>query len=78
MIAFLRSRVGLVLIASLAVAGFFVILEHRVHLSGYLPYALVVLFLVLHVFMHAGHGGHGEHSYGTEAEKQGVGKEEER
>lgn len=58
MIAFLRSRAGVVLLASLAVAGFFLVLEHRVHLSGFLPYALVALFIVFHLFMHRGHGGH--------------------
>ncbi|MEW6635385.1 MAG: DUF2933 domain-containing protein [Actinomycetota bacterium] len=78
MIAFLRSRAGLVLIASLAVAGFFVVLEHKVHLSGFLPYALVALFLVLHVFMHAGHGGHGGHSGNPDGEGQGAGKRGER
>ena len=61
MIAFLRSRAGIVLLASLAVAGFFVVMEHRVHLSGFLPYALVALFIVFHMFMHGGHGGHGGH-----------------
>lgn len=81
MIAFLRSRTGLVLLASLAIAGFFVVLEHRVHLSGFLPYALVALFLVLHMFMHAGHGGHGGHgghSNNSGGEEQGGGKEGER
>lgn len=78
MIAFLRSRAGLALLASLAVAGFFLVLEHRVHLSGFLPYALVALFLVLHGFMHAGHGGHGGHSGNTDAEEPGAGKEGER
>lgn len=78
MTAFLRSRAGLVLLASLAVAGFFIILEHRVHLSGFLPYALVALFLVFHVFMHGGHGGHGGHSGNPDGEEQGAGKEGER
>ena len=77
MIAFLRSRAGLVLLASLAVAGFFIVLEHRVHLSGYLPYALVALFLVLHMFMHAGHGGHGSHG-GHSGDTDGQEKREER
>ena len=76
MISFLRSRTGLVLLASLAVAGFFVVLEHRVHLDEILPYALVALFLVLHMFMHAGHGGHGGHSGNSGGEEQDAGKGE--
>jgi hypothetical protein len=57
--AFLRSWPGMVLVVSLAVGAFFLVAEHRVHLTGFLPYALVALFMVFHVFMHAGHGGHG-------------------
>lgn len=56
--AFLRSRTGLVLLVSLTVAGFFLVAEHRVHLDGVLPYALIGLFVVFHLFMHASHGGH--------------------
>lgn len=62
MIGFLRSRVGLVLLASLAIAGFFVVREHQVHLPGFLPLLLLGVFLLLHLFMHAGHGGHGGHA----------------
>ena len=38
---FLRSPGGLVLIAFLAIAGFFLWQEHRAHLLGVLPYLLV-------------------------------------
>lgn len=58
MMDFVRSRTGLVLLSSLAVAGFFLVAEHRVHLSGYVPYGLIGLFVVFHLFMHGGHGGH--------------------
>ena len=75
MIAFLRSRKGLVLLASLAIAAFFLITEHRTHLSGFLPYALLALFVVLHMFMHAGHGGH---PADTDGQERPVGKGEER
>lgn len=55
----LRSRTGLVLIAFLAVAAFFLITEHTAHLFGILPYALLLLCPLLHLFMHSGHGEHG-------------------
>jgi hypothetical protein len=58
MIGFFRSRGGLVLIVSLVVAGYFVVREHRVHLSGYLPLALLALFILFHLLMHRTHGGH--------------------
>lgn len=56
---FLRSSAGLALLAFLAVAGFYLVTEHTAHLWGYLPYALLLLCPLLHLFMHGGHGGHG-------------------
>jgi len=53
------SRAGLVLIAFVAIAAFFLITEHRAHVFGILPYLLVFACLVLHLFMHGKHGGHG-------------------
>ena len=60
--AFLRSPSGIALVAFLAVAGFFLLTEHRAHAFGYLPYALLLLCLLMHLFMHGGHGGgsHGD------------------
>lgn len=53
-----RSRNRLVLIGFLAIAAFFLWAEHRAHLLGILPYALLPLCPFLHLF-HGGHGGHG-------------------
>jgi hypothetical protein len=53
-----RSRTGLVLIAFLAIASFFLITEHTTHVLGILPYALLLLCPLLHLFMHSGHGDH--------------------
>lgn len=47
------------LLAFIAVAAYFLITEHRAHLSGYLTYLPFLLLLacpLLHVFMHGGHG----------------------
>lgn len=71
MISFLHSRTRLVLLASLAIAGFFLVAEHRVHLSGYLPYALIGLFVVFHLFMHGGHGGHSEEADEKDGSSEG-------
>lgn len=54
----LRSRTGLTLIAFLAIAAFFLITEHTAHLFGFLPYVLLLLCPLLHLFMHRGHGDH--------------------
>ena len=58
---FLRSPGGLVLIAFIAIAGFFLWQEHRAHLLGFLPYLIVLACPLMHIFMHRGHGGHGDH-----------------
>jgi DUF2933 family protein len=51
-----RSRSGLVLLAFLVIAGFFVVTEHTAHVLGYLPYLLLLACPLLH-FFHRGHGG---------------------
>ena len=58
---FLRSRTGLALIVFLGIAAFFLITEHTAHLYGFLPFALLLLCPLMHLFMHGGHGGHGSH-----------------
>lgn len=55
----LRSRSGLVLIVFLIIAGFFLITEHRAHLFGILPYALLLLALLLFAFLRRGQGDGG-------------------
>jgi len=51
----------MVLLAFLAIAGFFLLTEHRAHLFGVLPFLLLLACPLLHFFMHRGHGSHGEH-----------------
>jgi len=48
------------LLGFLAVAGFFLVTEHRAHLFGALPYLLLLACPLLHFFMHRGHGGGGQ------------------
>jgi hypothetical protein len=50
-----RSRAGIALLGFLAIAGFFLLTEHRAHALGVLPFVLVALCPLLHLF---GHGGH--------------------
>lgn len=68
-------RARWVFIAIIAIAGYFLITEHKAHLSGllyYLPFLLLLLCPLIHVFMHRGHGGchsggerkHGAHQAG--------------
>lgn len=56
---FWKSRPRAVLIAFLAIAGFLLIYEHRVHIfagDGLLVILLAVC-IGMHLFMHHGHGG---------------------
>ena len=58
----LRSRTGLALLAFLAIAVFFLATEHTAHLFGVLPFLLLLLCPLLHLFMHRGHAEHGDHA----------------
>jgi len=57
--AFFASRANIVLIAFLAISGFYLVTEHQAHLLGWLPWLLLLACPLLHLFMHGGHGGHG-------------------
>ena len=60
----MKSRAKWVFIGFAAIAGYFLIAEHRAHLSEYLkywPFLLLLACPLLHMFMHGGHGGHGSH-----------------
>lgn len=65
----LRSRTGLVFLAFLGIATFYLITEHTAHFFGILPYALLLLCPLLHLFMHGGHGEHGQS--GTQTKESG-------
>ena len=54
-VPFWRSRTGLVLLGFIVIAAFFLLTEHRAHMLGALPFVLLALCPLLHVF---GHGGH--------------------
>ncbi len=60
----LRSRTGLVFIAFLVIAAFFLITEHRAHLFGILPYTLLVIallmFLLTHRWLNGSNTRHGD------------------
>lgn len=71
------SRANVALIVFLVIAAFFLVTEHRAHLSGWFPYWPYLLLLacpLMHRFMHGGHGhaGHGssETSNGSAKEKK--------
>ena len=61
-----QIRVGFWLL--LAIAGFYLLAEHRAHLAGsirWLPVGLLLLCPLMHLFMHGSHGAHGKHGANT-------------
>ncbi|TAM17989.1 MAG: DUF2933 domain-containing protein [Candidimonas sp.] len=57
---FWRSRGGVALLVVVAVGGFLLFTEHRAHVLGVLPFALLLACPLMHMFMHHGHR-HGDH-----------------
>jgi cbb3-type cytochrome oxidase subunit 3 len=70
-ITWLRSRTGLALLAFLAIAVFFLVTEHTAHFFGVLPFLLLLLCPLLHLFMHGGHSEHDGHANHQDEGAQG-------
>ncbi len=64
-----RGSANLALWGFLLIAGFFLFSEHRAHVFGLLPYLLLLACLLLHLFMHRGHGKEGHHPVERKEEK---------
>lgn len=60
--SFWLTRKGLGAAGLIAAAAYFVLTEHRAHFIEALPYLILLLCPLMHLFMHHGHGGHGAHS----------------
>lgn len=71
----LFSRTGIATLVAVSVLGFLIYTGHSAHLLGYLPFALILLCPLMHIFMHGGHGGH-QHG-GNENNKSSRGSEED-
>jgi len=67
-----NSRANLALAGFIAIAAFFLVTEHKAHLLGFfaehevhilgaLPYLLLLICPLLHLFMHG--GGHDHHGH---------------
>lgn len=65
------SRTAIAFGGFFLVAGYFLWTEHAAHIElalPYLPYVLLMLCPLLHLFMHGGHG-HGHHNPSSEQER---------
>lgn len=59
-----QQRARVIFWVLMGFAAFYLIAEHRLHLSGlwrWLPILILLACPLLHVFGHGGHGGHGSH-----------------
>lgn len=54
-------RIFIGIIVLLAIIGFLMYSEHRVHVLGLGVWLLLLACPLLHLFMHGGHGSHGGH-----------------
>jgi hypothetical protein len=66
-----KKRATIAACAFLAIIAFFLWTEHRAHVPGALPYALLLLCPIIHLFMHRRHGGHGHGAHGLQTGKGG-------
>lgn len=62
------SRSNWVFVGFLAIAGFFLLTEHRAHALGILPLLLLLACPLLHWFHR---GGHGARSHGADDDADG-------
>ena len=60
--------------AFLALAGGYLLAEHRAHVANAWPFLIILVCPLLHMFMHGGHGGHGrnDRSAGNDGRNQGA------
>jgi hypothetical protein len=57
-----RTPYGVCLLLTTALAALYLTVAHMVHVLGALPYLLILLCPILHLFMHSSHGHHGDHN----------------
>jgi hypothetical protein len=53
-----RARARVAFVGFALVAGYFLWTEHRAHVVQALPWVLLAMCPLLHLFLHHGHGGH--------------------
>ncbi len=64
-----RAWLSLVLWTVIALVAYVVIIEHGNHVLDFLPYALLLVCPLMHVFMHRRHGHHA-HRHSAEPAKR--------
>ncbi len=53
-----NTTIRWILIVLLGAVGLYLVVDHGQYLIPYLPFSFLFGCLVMHLFMHGGHGGH--------------------
>ncbi len=70
--SFWFSSNGLAAGGLIAISSYFLLIEHREHLFQWLPYLILLLCPLMHIFMHGGHdhGKSGDHGGDSENDSE--------
>lgn len=70
--SFWLTTKGLAAIGLIASATYFLLMEHRQHVAQFLPYLILLLCPLMHIFMHRGHdhgsGNQHDHEHQSQSE----------
>ena len=71
--SFWKSPFGMICVVLAIATSLYLYLAHKDHLLALLPYALLALCPLMHLFMHRG-DGHGGHTQGHEGARRDAGR----
>lgn len=66
---YLTSLHGVATLILIGAALYFIFVEHGEHVLPYLPFMIILLCPLMHIFMHRGHGGH-NHGSASESDAE--------
>ena len=76
LVPWLRSRTNIASLVFLGIGGYFLFIEHWVHVIQPLPYLLVVGCVVMHLSVHRSHG-HGDDGWHRDGQIESIGGKHE-
>lgn len=62
--SFWLTSKGFAALGLIGAASYFLLMEHRQHVFQWLPFLILALCPLMHIFMHGSHGGHGGRDHG--------------
>lgn len=75
--SFWCSKSGFAALLMIAVAGYFLLVEHAEHVFPFLPYLFLLMCPLMHLFMHGNHN-HGGHKHEAKQEEESSPSPEQR